>query len=76
MINLLYFSALFKQKRYSLQAGPSKRDPRSKGVNPSAVQALLKKKVHDTKKKGSDAGIKYAKCHSPNAFTPVFSHAF
>ncbi|TNN00547.1 hypothetical protein fugu_011793 [Takifugu bimaculatus] len=39
------------QKRYSLQAGPSKRDPRSKGVNPTAVQALLKKRSHDTKKK-------------------------
>ncbi|KAI3371506.1 hypothetical protein L3Q82_024092, partial [Scortum barcoo] len=39
------------QKRYSLQAGPPKKDPRSKGVNPAAVQALLKKQHIETKKK-------------------------
>ncbi|KAF0041336.1 hypothetical protein F2P81_007234 [Scophthalmus maximus] len=39
------------QKRYSLQAGPPKKDPRSKGVNPAAVQALLKKQQTDSKKK-------------------------
>ncbi|KAK7891734.1 hypothetical protein WMY93_023697 [Mugilogobius chulae] len=31
------------QKRYSLQTGPPKKDPKSKGVNPAAIQALLKK---------------------------------
>ncbi|XP_068169153.1 protein SPT2 homolog [Antennarius striatus] len=40
-----------QQKRYSLQVGPPKKDPRSKGVNPAAVQALLKKKNHETIKK-------------------------
>ncbi|XP_069018047.1 protein SPT2 homolog [Embiotoca jacksoni] len=40
-----------KQKRYSLQAGPPKKDPKSKGVNPAAVKALLKKQVIDTKTK-------------------------
>ncbi|CAB1434559.1 unnamed protein product [Pleuronectes platessa] len=39
------------KKRYSLQAGPPKKDPRSRGVNPAAVQALLKKQQVDTKKK-------------------------
>ncbi|XP_005942927.1 protein SPT2 homolog [Haplochromis burtoni] len=39
------------QKRYSLQAGPPKKDPKSKGVNPAAVQALLKKQVTENKKK-------------------------
>nr|XP_019957700.1 PREDICTED: protein SPT2 homolog isoform X2 [Paralichthys olivaceus] len=39
------------QKRYSLQAGPPKKDPKSRGVNPAAVQALLKKQQIDTKKK-------------------------
>uniref|UniRef100_G3PB81 Protein SPT2 homolog n=1 Tax=Gasterosteus aculeatus TaxID=69293 RepID=G3PB81_GASAC len=39
------------QKRYSLQAAPPKKDPRSKGVNPSAVQALLKKQTCESKKK-------------------------
>ncbi|XP_008409766.1 protein SPT2 homolog [Poecilia reticulata] len=39
------------QKRYSLQAGPPKKDPKSKGVNPAAVQALLKKRQNDTKQK-------------------------
>lgn len=39
------------QKRYSLQAGPPKKDPKSKGVNPSAVQALLKKQYIDNTKK-------------------------
>ncbi|KAK9517399.1 hypothetical protein VZT92_025272 [Zoarces viviparus] len=39
------------QKRYSLQAAPPKKFPRSKGVNPSAVQALLKKQTCDSKKK-------------------------
>uniref|UniRef100_A0A096LR73 Protein SPT2 homolog n=1 Tax=Poecilia formosa TaxID=48698 RepID=A0A096LR73_POEFO len=39
------------QKRYSLQAGPPKKDPKSKGVNPAAVQALLKKRQIDTKQK-------------------------
>uniref|UniRef100_A0AAQ4QGU2 Protein SPT2 homolog n=1 Tax=Gasterosteus aculeatus aculeatus TaxID=481459 RepID=A0AAQ4QGU2_GASAC len=38
-------------KRYSLQAAPPKKDPRSKGVNPSAVQALLKKQTCESKKK-------------------------
>uniref|UniRef100_A0A3B5MVN1 Protein SPT2 homolog n=1 Tax=Xiphophorus couchianus TaxID=32473 RepID=A0A3B5MVN1_9TELE len=36
---------------YSLQTGPPKKDPRSKGVNPAAVQALLKKRQSDTKQK-------------------------
>ncbi|KAG8012512.1 Protein SPT2-like protein [Nibea albiflora] len=40
-----------QQKRYSLQAGPPKKDPKSKGVNPAAVQALLKKQFVETKKK-------------------------
>ncbi|MEQ2245032.1 hypothetical protein ILYODFUR_023417 [Ilyodon furcidens] len=40
------------QRRYSLQAGPSKKDPKSKGVNPAAVQALLNKRHNDTKQKG------------------------
>ncbi|XP_005808910.2 protein SPT2 homolog [Xiphophorus maculatus] len=39
------------QKRYSLQTGPPKKDPRSKGVNPAAVQALLKKRQSDSKQK-------------------------
>lgn len=39
------------QKRYSLQAGPPKKDPKSKGVNPAAVRALLKKQVTENKKK-------------------------
>ncbi|KAK5610979.1 hypothetical protein CRENBAI_023662 [Crenichthys baileyi] len=39
------------QRRYSLQAGPSKKDPKSKGVNPAAVQALLNKRHNDTKQK-------------------------
>ncbi|XP_041853522.1 protein SPT2 homolog [Melanotaenia boesemani] len=39
------------QKRYSLQAGPPKKDPKSKGVNPSAIQALLKKQYMDNTKK-------------------------
>ncbi|XP_029008378.1 protein SPT2 homolog isoform X2 [Betta splendens] len=39
------------QKRYSLQAGPPKKDPKSKGVNPAAVQALLKKQHIETRKK-------------------------
>ncbi|KAM4733941.1 protein SPT2 homolog [Anableps anableps] len=39
------------QKRYSLQAGPPKKDPKSKGVNPAAVQALLKKRQNETKQK-------------------------
>uniref|UniRef100_A0A3Q0QQT3 Protein SPT2 homolog n=1 Tax=Amphilophus citrinellus TaxID=61819 RepID=A0A3Q0QQT3_AMPCI len=38
-------------KRYSLQAGPPKKDPKSKGVNPAAVQALIKKQVTESKKK-------------------------
>lgn len=47
----------FMQKRYSLQAGPPKKDPRSKGVNPAAVQALLKKQHADCKKKGKQEEI-------------------
>ncbi|XP_054887897.1 protein SPT2 homolog [Poeciliopsis prolifica] len=39
------------QKRYSLQTGPPKKDPKSKGVNPAAVQALLKKRQNDSKQK-------------------------
>ncbi|XP_034032765.1 protein SPT2 homolog isoform X2 [Thalassophryne amazonica] len=39
------------QKRYSLEAGPPKKDPKSKGVNPAAVQALLKKRSLDAKMK-------------------------
>ncbi|KAJ0069363.1 hypothetical protein NL108_004175, partial [Boleophthalmus pectinirostris] len=38
-------------KRYSLQTGPPKKDPKSKGVNPAAIQALLKKQQTDSKKK-------------------------
>lgn len=44
---------LFEQKRYSLQAGPPKKDPRSKGVNPAAVKALLKKQQSESKQKGN-----------------------
>lgn len=47
------------QKRYSLQAGPPKKDPKSKAVNPAAVQALLKKQLSDTKKKGNNDKIKF-----------------
>uniref|UniRef100_A0A3Q2T553 Protein SPT2 homolog n=1 Tax=Fundulus heteroclitus TaxID=8078 RepID=A0A3Q2T553_FUNHE len=39
------------QKRYSLQAGPPKKDPKSKGVNPAAVQALLKKRQIESRLK-------------------------
>uniref|UniRef100_A0A3Q3X6E0 Protein SPT2 homolog n=1 Tax=Mola mola TaxID=94237 RepID=A0A3Q3X6E0_MOLML len=39
------------KRRYSLQVGPPKKDPKSKGVNPAAVQALLKKQSQDSKKK-------------------------
>lgn len=77
MINLSYFFILFSQKRYSLQAGPSKRDPRSKSVNPSAVQALLKKQFHDTKKKGTDPGITYTVQYvSLNIFISVLLRVF
>lgn len=54
----MYSLSLFQQKRYSLQAGPPKKDPRSKGVNPAAVQALLKKQNIETKKKGNNIKIK------------------
>lgn len=46
----LYFC---EQKRYSLQAGPPKKDPKSKGVNPAAVKALLMKQQRDCKQKGN-----------------------
>ncbi|KAG7244511.1 hypothetical protein INR49_030163 [Caranx melampygus] len=39
------------QKRYSLQAGPPKKDPKSKGVNPAAVKALLMKQQSESKQK-------------------------
>ncbi|XP_064169615.1 protein SPT2 homolog [Anguilla rostrata] len=39
------------KKRYSLQAGPPKKDPRSKGVNSAAIQAFLKKREVEDKKK-------------------------
>ncbi|KAM9754111.1 protein SPT2 homolog isoform 2-T2 [Menidia menidia] len=39
------------QKRYSLQTGPPKKDPKSKGVSAAAVQALLKKQHVENKKK-------------------------
>lgn len=42
------------QKRYSLQAGPPKKDPKAKGVNPAAIQALLKKQQIDTRKKETE----------------------
>ncbi|XP_019749642.1 protein SPT2 homolog [Hippocampus comes] len=42
------------QKRYSLQAGPPKRDPKSKGVNPAAVQALLKKRQNEARIKENE----------------------
>ncbi|KAJ7998102.1 hypothetical protein DPEC_G00219080 [Dallia pectoralis] len=38
-------------KRYSLQTGPPKKDPKVKGVNSAAVQAFLKKKEIECKKK-------------------------
>ncbi|XP_066525046.1 protein SPT2 homolog isoform X2 [Hoplias malabaricus] len=38
------------QKRYSLQPGPPKKDPKVKGVNSAAVQAFLKKKEVEQKK--------------------------
>ncbi|XP_061773569.1 protein SPT2 homolog [Nerophis ophidion] len=39
------------QKRYSLQAGPPKKDPKSKSVNPAAIQAHLKKQQHEARLK-------------------------
>ncbi|XP_077567104.1 protein SPT2 homolog [Stigmatopora nigra] len=42
------------QKRYSLQAGPPKKDPKSKGVNPAAVQALLHKRQTEAKIKETE----------------------
>uniref|UniRef100_A0AAV2L742 Protein SPT2 homolog n=1 Tax=Knipowitschia caucasica TaxID=637954 RepID=A0AAV2L742_KNICA len=39
------------QKRYSLQTGPPKKDPKSKGVSSAAIQALLKKKQIENKMK-------------------------
>ncbi|XP_028305567.1 protein SPT2 homolog [Gouania willdenowi] len=39
------------RKRYSLQTGPPKKDPKSKGVDPAAIQALLKKQHKDAFKK-------------------------
>ncbi|XP_054631271.1 protein SPT2 homolog [Dunckerocampus dactyliophorus] len=39
------------KKRYSLQVGPPKKDARSKGVNPAAVQALLKRRQHEARLK-------------------------
>ncbi|XP_077451800.1 protein SPT2 homolog isoform X2 [Stigmatopora argus] len=42
------------QKRYSLQAGPPKKDPKSKGVNPAAVQALLQKRQTEAKIKETE----------------------
>ena len=41
-----------QKKRYSLQTGPPKKDLKVKGVNSTAVQAFLKKKQSDDKKKG------------------------
>ncbi|KAL0967847.1 hypothetical protein UPYG_G00258130 [Umbra pygmaea] len=38
-------------KRYSLQTGPPKKDPKVKGVNSAAVQAFLKKKEMENKKR-------------------------
>ncbi|XP_038872987.1 protein SPT2 homolog isoform X1 [Salvelinus namaycush] len=38
-------------KRYSLQTGPPKKDPKVKGVNSAAVQAFLKKQEMESKKK-------------------------
>ncbi|XP_049579136.1 protein SPT2 homolog [Syngnathus scovelli] len=42
------------QKRYSLQAGPPKKDPKSKGVNPAAVQALLSKRQREARVKENE----------------------
>ncbi|XP_061677432.1 protein SPT2 homolog [Syngnathoides biaculeatus] len=42
------------QKRYSLQAGPPKKDPKSKGVNPAAIQALLKKRQNEARLRESE----------------------
>ncbi|XP_077425148.1 protein SPT2 homolog [Vanacampus margaritifer] len=42
------------QKRYSLQAAPPKKDPKSKGVNPAAVQALLNKRHNMARLKESE----------------------
>ncbi|XP_067090102.1 protein SPT2 homolog isoform X2 [Osmerus mordax] len=39
------------QKRYSLQTGPPKKDPKVKGVNSAAVQAFLKKQEQESRKK-------------------------
>lgn len=39
------------QRRYSLQTGPPKKDARAKGVNPAAIQALLKKKNMEARQK-------------------------
>ena len=46
-------SAISQKKRYSLQTGPPKKDPKVKGVNSTAVQAFLKKKQIDDRKKGT-----------------------
>ncbi|XP_007497063.1 protein SPT2 homolog isoform X2 [Monodelphis domestica] len=40
-----------KTKRYSLAVGPPKRDPKVKGVQSAAVQAFLKRKEEELRKK-------------------------
>ncbi|XP_056138041.1 protein SPT2 homolog [Lampris incognitus] len=40
-----------QNKRYSLQTGPAKKDPKAKRVDSSAVQAFLKKQALESKKK-------------------------
>ena len=58
-LNFMHCLYVSEQKRYSLQAGPPKKDPKSKGVNPAAIQALLKKQHNDTKKKGNKMKLSY-----------------
>ncbi|XP_005990542.1 protein SPT2 homolog isoform X1 [Latimeria chalumnae] len=43
------------QKRYSLAVGPPKKDPKVKGVHSAAVQAFLKRKDDELRKKEMDA---------------------
>ncbi|XP_028651878.1 protein SPT2 homolog [Erpetoichthys calabaricus] len=45
-------------KRYSLSVGPPKKDPKVKGVASSAVQAFLKKKEMESRKKELENKIK------------------
>lgn len=41
------------QKRYSLAVGPPKKVPKVKGVESAAVQAFLRRKEEEKRKKGN-----------------------